>query len=142
MSYSQSSITNFIQQFQNCTLPKEQWTHQAHLVVALHYNWHYDFEEALSLVKNAIYQYNEAVGTANTSTSGYHETLTIFWMIHAKNFLLQGDFKDLATACQEYTKEEISSKKIPLAYYSKDLLFSIEARQQWQNGDLKHMKRA
>ncbi|MGB0175731.1 MAG: hypothetical protein ACPF9D_01105, partial [Owenweeksia sp.] len=68
-------------------LPKPEWTHEAHLVVAIWYSSLYPFEEALSLVRQNITAHNESVGTPNTDTEGYHETITRFWLMVARHFL-------------------------------------------------------
>jgi hypothetical protein len=69
------------------TLPKPEWTHVAHLRVGL---WHVRrFGEigALTALRERIPAYNEAVGTANTDSSGYHETLTVFYVRLIADFL-------------------------------------------------------
>ncbi|HQU55198.1 MAG TPA: hypothetical protein PK643_19330, partial [Saprospiraceae bacterium] len=68
-------------------MPKASWTHQAHLQVALWYSHQLDFDEACALVRQRIIAYNDRVGTPNTDASGYHETLTRFWMIIARQML-------------------------------------------------------
>src|SRR5579871_6474589 len=58
------------------TLPKVEWTHRAHFASAL---WLMETSadgEAQRLLPDLIRAYNEATGTANTDTSGYHETIT------------------------------------------------------------------
>jgi hypothetical protein len=62
------------------TLPKSAWTHVAHLRVGLWHVRRLGETGALTALRSAISSYNEAVGTANTDTSGYHETLTIFYV--------------------------------------------------------------
>jgi hypothetical protein len=73
---SPQDIESFIREFEARSLPKSRWTHQAHLVVGLWYLSHHSPAEALSIVCQRIRAYNETVGTANTDTSGYHETMT------------------------------------------------------------------
>ncbi len=130
-----SELLNFITQFSECSLPKAAWTHEAHLIVAIWHNWHFPYEEAFEQVKAKIIAYNEAVGTANTDTSGYHETLTRFWMILSRNFLSKNSFSGVEEACTAFTQSEYADKAIPLAYYSRERLFSAQARHQWVQGD-------
>ncbi len=73
-------IEAFIDAFESLTLHKVQWTHHAHLVVALWYLTHHLHDDALDFVRRRIRAYNEAVGTANTDTGGYHETLTRLYL--------------------------------------------------------------
>src|SRR5262245_42032628 len=80
-------IENLIVAFVACTLPKPKWTHQAHLIVALWHNLHYEREQALNAVRKGIMAYNAATGTKQTPTGGYHETMTVFWMWAVRNYL-------------------------------------------------------
>lgn len=62
--------------FAECSLPKEDWTHAAHLSVGL---WHvekYGAEEALRRLRIGIRKLNQSYGGANSSTSGYHESIS------------------------------------------------------------------
>jgi len=76
--YSKKEIHEIVQQFKDKSLPKVCWTHEAHIIVALWHNLNFEFETAYQLVKANIIAYNEVVGTPNTDSSGYHETLTQF----------------------------------------------------------------
>ncbi|WP_394993495.1 hypothetical protein [Emticicia sp.] len=45
--------------------------------------WHvanFDYDEALAQMQVGIRTYNEASGGTNTDSSGYHETITVFWI--------------------------------------------------------------
>ena len=73
-------IIGLVKAFEERTLPKSDWTHAAHLTVGLYYCFHNPFGVAKNLMSDGIYWLNDAHGTANTETSGYHETLTVFWL--------------------------------------------------------------
>ena len=77
---SEETIDLFLHAFFHHTLPKAQWTHAAHVTLAASLLHSAEFATVLPQVRNAIRSYNEAVGTRNTDTSGYHETLTVFWL--------------------------------------------------------------
>ena len=66
--------------FEERTLPKSEWTHAAHLTVGMYYCFHNPLGVAKNLMSDGIYWLNDAHGTPNTETSGYHETLTVFWL--------------------------------------------------------------
>lgn len=80
-------IKALVTQFQDRTLPKEAWTHEAHLIVALWYVQNYSKAEATCLLRAGIINYNVSVGTVNTPTGGYHETITLFWIGVIYDFL-------------------------------------------------------
>jgi hypothetical protein len=141
MKLTPELINGLVSKFSERTLPKEAWTHEAHIIIALWHNWHFEFEEALDLVRNKIITYNEAVGTPNTDNSGYHETLTRFWLRLTKNYILENSYPKLEEYCDHFLKSKWASRKIPLHYYSRDVLFSVEARHNWVQGNLKEMNK-
>ena len=140
MKYSKTEIEDLVKGFSDGTLPKSEWTHEAHLVVAIWYNVNYDFQTAFELVKSKIKVYNQVVGTVNSDTSGYHETLTLFWMRITNNFLLTNRSVPIDEVTNRFLGCDLASKDCPLEYYSKTLLFSKKARKHWVNGDLKQIR--
>jgi hypothetical protein len=66
----------FLQQFERCTLPFEQWTHRAHVKVAYLYLVQHPFDDALKHIRTGIQRYNAANKVAESATSGYNETTT------------------------------------------------------------------
>lgn len=134
---SASAIDKLVSGFSDKTLPKQEWTHQAHIIVALWHNKHHDFDTALALVKEKIKTYNLAVGTLNTEDSGYHESLTIFWMMLTRKYLLEHPDFSLEELVDHFLRSEYASKDYPFQFYSRETLFSKKARKGWQNGDLK-----
>ena len=129
--YNLHSIIDFIEAFENQTLPISEWNHEAHLVVAIYYTNRYTFSEALERVRKGIIAYNETVGTPNSDTSGYHETLTRFWLWVANDFIKKLRSNDLALLCNTFIQSEVSDKHFPLKFYSREVLLSSEARWQW-----------
>jgi hypothetical protein len=75
-----SEIKILIREFDACTLSRHQWEHQAHLTVALWYLTHYSQPKATNYIRNGIQRYNLAQGIKTTKDSGYHETITLFWI--------------------------------------------------------------
>lgn len=73
-----ATLAAFIAAWEAGTLPGTSWTHAAHVAVAACYAVRHG-SAALDRTRAGIVRYNGAVGTANTDTSGYHETLTRFW---------------------------------------------------------------
>ncbi|NET35170.1 MAG: hypothetical protein F6K19_24605 [Cyanothece sp. SIO1E1] len=134
-SMSLTDIDQLAQRFVGQTLSKEAWTHEAHLLVALWHLHHYSLDEATCLLRSRIISYNVAVGTENSSTSGYHETMTLFWIWVVEQFLKshQGKLHDLATT---YLESRYADRKLPLLFYQRSTLFSVKARARWVEPDL------
>jgi hypothetical protein len=119
------------------TLPKPEWTHQAHLRAGLwHVHQHGPFV-ALDLLRSRISAYNESVGTANTDTSGYHETLTRFYVVIIDRFLTAADRSQDLDVLAEQLIEQRGDRRLPLHHYSEARLFSVVARRAWVEPDLR-----
>lgn len=120
------------------TLPKPDWTHEAHLAVGLWHVREFGYDEALTRMRDGICAYNEAVGTANTETSGYHETLTRFWLrllaAHAQNADPEAPFDDVLS---QFLASSWAGRSLALRYYRRETLFSPYARAEWVEPDLK-----
>ena len=83
-----------------------------------------------------IKTYNLATGVQNTDHSGYHHTITVASLLaiqaHMKN-----DFSRLSEAFSKLVQSEYGRSTWLLTYWSKDLLFSVEARKRWVAPDLR-----
>src|ERR1044071_9403468 len=124
-------ILALVRGFEDCTLPREEWTHAAHLTVALWHLLQYDWPEAVRRVRLGIQRYNAAHGIRTTPTGGYHETLTLFWLRTVRAFLELGrnEARSLVALANDLVAAHDS--KLPLEYYTRERLFSAEARAAW-----------
>ena len=131
-------ITTFIKKFEEESLPKEQWTHEAHLATGLFYVYTYGKEQALEKIRINIKKYNVATGGENTATSGYHETITVFWIwvidTFIKNALSSLSLQELLI---QLLQSEYAATTLPFQFYTKDYLLSEEARKNFVEPDLK-----
>jgi hypothetical protein len=130
-------ILALVRRFEDCTLPREEWTHAAHLTVALWHLLQYDWPDAVRRVRLGIQRYNAAHGIRTTPTGGYHETLTLFWLRRVRAFLEGGrnEARSLVALANELVAT--ADRSLPLAYYTRERLFSPEARAGWVEPDLK-----
>lgn len=117
-----------VKSFEDCTIAKSEWTHAAHLTVGLFYCRLLQFAVAKNVIRDGIYWLNDRHGTPNTADSGYHETLTVFWLKRIWNFLDEREWtNDMAPLANELI-EKYSDPGLPLRYYTRELLFSAQAR--------------
>src|SRR5258705_6763989 len=86
---SDEEICKVIKGFEGRTLSKSDWTHAAHLTVALFYCVVHPFGVAKNLMSDGIHWLNDKHGTPNTDSSGYHESLTVFWLRIVANFIAE-----------------------------------------------------
>jgi hypothetical protein len=129
-------IENLVRSFEDCYLPRSQWTHQAHLTVALWFLIHYSQPEAIARIRLGIVRYNQAMGIQNTKTSGYHETITLFWIHKIQEFLIAESVHELTLAVWSKLMQQCNDPKLPLHYYSHERLMSGQARTTWLKPDL------
>ncbi|NML37681.1 hypothetical protein HHL17_10800 [Chitinophaga sp. G-6-1-13] len=139
---TEKDILDLLHQFESCTLPKPAWTHEAHLIVAIAYNLLYGKTAALDRARKNISRYNEAVGTPNTDHSGYHETITCFWIWLADCFLQTQEDKSIPVVYDAFIRSRYTDKQLPLRYYSAVLLFSTTARRALVEPDISPLNMA
>ena len=133
--YSEVEILSLIDRFEKQELPKVEWTHEAHLLVAIWYMSKFNFETALETVRDYITRHNISVGTLNTDSEGYHETITKFWLLVAGEFLRNNRFESVPEAVNDFIGSEFSESKYPLEFYTEYRLFSVKARHHWLEPD-------
>ncbi len=125
--------------FGDCTLPCEEWTHAAHLTVGLWYARQYPPEEALDRIRSGIKRYNVACGGENTDFSGYHETITRFYMWLIGKYLAsipdRSDWVAVTNALVDHVGDHA-----PDRYYSRQRLMSVAARADWLPPDLQPLE--
>lgn len=119
-----------VSQFKSQTLLKTEWTHQAHLVVALWYVLEYrKIHSTLCHLRSGIILHNHSVGTQNTDSSGHHETITVFWVKKIKEFIDNEGSKEFTLLVEKLLRDTpFTQKKYILKFYKKEVLKSPEAR--------------
>ncbi|HXM34295.1 MAG TPA: hypothetical protein VN920_03845 [Pyrinomonadaceae bacterium] len=133
-----AEIESVVHGFQWCTLPRERWTHAAHLTVALWYHLRLPWPHAEKLVRVGIQRFNQAHGIVTTPSGGYHETMTLFWIRMVREYLddVRAEKLSVLTLFNKLI-ERCGRKELPLEYYSRERLMSLEARANWVEPDLK-----
>jgi hypothetical protein len=130
-------IFSLVRRFDDCSLPRSEWTHAAHLTVALWFLLEFDWPEATERVRRGIRRYNAAHGIVTTPTGGYHETLTLFWLRVVRSFLEGGRNEGRALVSLANELMAGADSGLPLRHYTRERLFSAEARAVWVEPDLK-----
>ena len=118
----------------NRTLPKPAWTHAGHFAAAIYILARRPDIIATRDMPAIIRAYNEATGVPNTSTSGYHETITQASLRAARAHLRAAP---LHVMCNALLAGPLGHKAWLLEYWRRDLLFSPLARSQWIEPDRK-----
>jgi hypothetical protein len=129
-------VKKVVEAFESCALPRAQWTHAAHLTIAFWFLVCYPLPEATARIKAGILRYNESQGVKQTKDGGYHETLTLFWIHVVRHYLTTATLEGHLVALLNALISQCDAR-LPLDYYSRELLFSWDARLQWKEPDLK-----
>jgi hypothetical protein len=132
-----NSLTEqLVKAFLSCTLPKDKWTHHAHLRVGLWHLLRYSQRESIERLRQGIKQYNVACGIENTESQGYHETITQFYVRLIHQFIQQADCTQPLDSLADELIHHSGDRSLPLKYYSRDKLMSKAARLGWVEPDL------
>ena len=137
---SPSEIDSLIHAFQECSLPRSQWTHEAHLTVALWYLFYDSEQEAINAVRNGIKRYNSVQGIETTKDGGYHETLTLFWVRTIRRYLADESRNRSMVNLANGLITKYADRTLPFTYYTRDRLMSSEARINWVEPDLRSLE--
>ena len=119
------------------SLPREEWTHEAHLAATTYLLTHRSDVDLDTELRDIIRRYNESGGGVNSDTEGYHETITRSFLHGVRLFLAEAD-RDAALheLVNALLRSPMGSRDWPLRFYSRERLFSVEARRNFVAPDI------
>ena len=123
--------------FRARTIPHAEWTHTAHLRVGAWHVQRYGADKTLAMLRIGIQRLNEAHGTPNSPTSGYHETITRAYVellaAFLGRYLIDGSLDQILN---DLLASRLAHRNALLVFYSRDYLFSAFARLAWAEPDI------
>ena len=133
----EATIRRIGEAFLALSLPKSEWTHEAHLATCA---WlvleRPDILPERDL-PNLIRRYNESVGGVNSDSEGYHETITQCFVRAVRLYLSRVDpALPLVEKVNGLLCSAEGRRDWPLCFYDPKTLFSREARLGWVEPDL------
>jgi len=133
---SEGALAAVVRGFERCATPPAEFTHAAHLVVALCYlrGSGLTVAQAADRMRAGLYRYLDHNGVDRQK---YHETITLFWLKRVRGFLDRADATRTAAELADEMIELCGDANLVNDYYSKERLFSGEARKDWVEPDLK-----
>jgi len=136
IAYTDAQIAALTAGLLDHSLPKDQWTHAAHLVATLRLARTRDAGLERDM-PGIIQTYNVAVGGVNDDAGGYHETITQAYLATIRAFVaaLPAGVSD-SDAAARLLATPLGDKAWPLSFWSRARLFSVEARRGWVEPDL------
>ena len=125
------ALADFLNRFEQCAIPKEEWTHAAHLAMAGAHLLTKPLDEALDAARLGIKRFNRHHGG---DPSKYHESLTRFWVYLCHAFLQERGLAG-AEAARALVGEFGRKSDLFRDYYSYDVVRSERARTAWEAPD-------
>ena len=119
------------------TLPRAEWTHEAHLAATAYLLLRRPDIDVDGELPDLIRRYNESVGAVNSDSEGYHETITRVFLHGVRLFLeeVKGTVpsgtvpgKPLHALVNDLLLSPTGKRDWPLRFYSRERLFSVSAR--------------
>jgi len=127
--HSDSEVRHIGEGLVERTLPRANWTHDAHLAATIYLLLKRPDIDLEKILPELIRRYNESVGGVNSDSEGYHETITRVFLHGVRLFLSDADLaKPLHELVNELLLSPMGRREWPLRFYSPERLFSVEAR--------------
>lgn len=131
----EGEVLSLVRSFEEATISRNDWKHAEHLVVALYYLTHHDLETATAKMRDGIFNLlTKGFDVDLTKEMPYHETMTIFWMRTVNEYNRLQNGASLLEKANEVAYKW--NKDYPLRFYTRERLFSDEARARFIDGDL------
>jgi len=119
-----------------CALPREAWTHEAHLAACLWLLTERPDIDVDAEIAGLIRRFNESVGGVNDDSQGYHDSITRAFVAGVRLFLSETAETGLAARVNALLRSDMGRRDWPLRFYSRELLFSVAARRGYIEPDL------
>lgn len=119
------------------TLRREEWTHEAHLGATTYLLLRRPDIDVDKELPDIIRRFNESAGGVNSDTEGYHETVTRAFLAGLRLFLAKADLGEpLHELVNQLLWSPMGRRDWPLRFYSRERLFSVEARRHFVEPDI------
>jgi hypothetical protein len=133
---NEDEIEALVAAFEDASIARGVWKHAEHLVVALYYAYKYeDVDTATARMREGLFNLlTEGFKVDLTKEMPYHETLTVFWMRTVDEFSRSTNGLPMHEKANRLI--ERYDKDYPLRFYTREYLFSDEARARFVEPDL------
>jgi flavin reductase (DIM6/NTAB) family NADH-FMN oxidoreductase RutF len=130
----------FMKSFEDATLSVKDWTHRNHLRLAWNYAKTFGFEEAKPRIKEGIRRYISA--NEEQFPKGFSETITGFWIKVMGIVMKEDALEPSKTFWQFLERWPLDDRRFINRFYSKEVLESEDAKQDFVEPDLTAVNRA
>ena len=130
---NENEILSLVESFESAAIARANWRHAEHLTIALYYLLNNDFDAAYKKMRHGIFNLLKAFEVDLSKEMPYHETLTVFWLKTIDDFKNSKNNDSILEIANELCEK--FDKDYPLAFYSRERLFSEEARSEFIGPD-------
>ena len=136
---SDHALDEFVNSWRSGVLPKDAWTHAAHVAVTGYFAFDNPAEVVFAIMKRGILHFNSCAGVVNGPDSGYHETLTQFWSNRITCSVRDAAPESRLDAARHAVRIFGEDRDLPSLFYSFDVVRDRRARGEWVPPDLEPM---
>src|SRR4051812_46910472 len=130
-------IIDLVRRFESCEINPADFRHYQHLTVAMWYVRQFPYDIATKKLRDGIKKLAAAYGK-----SGYHETITLFWLMVVRDFVANVGVGVSLWESANLLVASCTGKNLISEHYSQDLLETSQAKHGWVEPDLKPLSMA
>ena len=132
-----AEIIATVEGFESCRTGKDSFRHQDHLIVAAFYLQQLSFADAIIRMRHNLLQF---LDHHEVDRQKYNETITVFWFELVADVLSK--LQSGATLVEKCNKvvESLDNSALVFDYYSRQRVFSDDARKTFVKPDVKNWK--
>lgn len=130
---SEEELDRLMDRIAKCEVSNEEFSHRNHLAMAASKIF---ADATLDNVRDTILALNAANKVEQTTTGGYHETLTVAWYRLIKAHIASLPIEATRLLAVNSVLHAFSDKSVILRHYNRDTIMSWEARKSFVEPDL------
>ena len=133
---SMQEVESLVCAFEEQATSLEKWDHQMHLAICCWYVMKTPGAAEESM-RDGIQALNRKLGVMTTPSSGYHETLTLFWIAKVRSLVEVCSGPEIAVL--NAVVGGLADRSLVYFHYSRELISSNDARRTWREPDLQRL---
>jgi hypothetical protein len=138
-----TDVEKLVARFHAGAIPRQEWTHTAHLAIGLWHVARFGPDEALARLRSGIRKLNESNGVPNSASDGYHESITRAYVVLLAEFLGTCPEPIQVEECaRALGRTRLADRAVLLTFYTKQTLMSVRARAEWVEPDREPLRLA
>ncbi|HEX8068383.1 MAG TPA: hypothetical protein VF546_00425 [Pyrinomonadaceae bacterium] len=128
-----AQLETIVRGFEACTIAPAEFSHRAHLAVALWYVAHLPDAEAAARMRAGLHRFI----AHHHAGDKYHETITLFWLKLVRHFLERAGAGQTLPAVANDLLARCGDAQLLYAHYSRALIQTPAAKSGWVEPDLR-----